>query len=133
MKVSSLFDLISDGRDLLTFFEGVSSREQLISRLERLKREGTDELLECVEGLQMAIASALGDTLEMSASFDDEPEPDVGLDAELDKIAAEEGEEEDEEENEGEESAAEPAEVEKPNPADPPAPEDPKNDVQPPG
>lgn len=127
MKVSSLFDIISDGRDLLTFFEGVSSREQLVSRLERLKREGTDELLECVESLQLSIAAALGDTLEMSAVLDDEPEPDVGLDAELDKIAEEN---EDEEEQE---SPAEPAEVEKQNPAGPPAPEDPKNDVQPPG
>ena len=39
MKVSSLFDLIADSRDLVEFFDGVNSKEQLVSRLERLKRQ----------------------------------------------------------------------------------------------
>jgi hypothetical protein len=114
MKVSSLFDLITDGRDLLGFFEGVDTTDQLVSRLERLKRQGADEMLECVEGLRASVTSALGDTLEMSAVLDDDDEEDNSeLDAELDKIANEE----------------EDTEVEKPNPPDPPAEEKPKIDV----
>lgn len=115
MKISSLFDLITDGRDLLDFFEGVDTKEQLVSRLERLKRQAPDEILECVEGLRTSVAAALADTLEMSAVLDDEEETDLGIDTELDQIAKDE----------------EDAEVENPNPQTPPATEKPKDDVTP--
>ena len=71
MKVSSLFNLISDASDTIDFFEGVESAEQLVSRLERLKHTNTDELLECLDGLRSSTIEALEDTLEMSASRDE--------------------------------------------------------------
>lgn len=127
MKVSSLFDLITDSRDLLDLFARVETSEQLVSRLERLKRQGTDELLECIQGLRGSVTSALDDTLEMSAVLDESDEmPSPELDAELDKIAAEA------EDAEDAEDAAENPE-EKQNPPEPPPAEDPKIDVPPAG
>jgi hypothetical protein len=89
MKVSSLFGPISEGRDLLECFAEIYTKEQLVSRLERLKRQGTDELLLCIEGLRAAITDSLNDTLEMSADLDDEDETDPLIDAALEKIAME--------------------------------------------
>ena len=37
MKLSSLFTVITDANDVLDFFEGVDTTDQLVSRLERLK------------------------------------------------------------------------------------------------
>jgi len=89
MKVSSLFGPISEGRDLLELFAEVYTKEQLVSRLERLKRQGTEELLLCIEGLRAAITTSLNDTLEMSADLEDMEESDPVLDAALEKIAEE--------------------------------------------
>jgi len=72
MKFKSLFHLVEDAKDLLDYLEGVGNRDQLVSRLERLKREGADDLLACVEGLRASVTDALDDTLEMSAALDDE-------------------------------------------------------------
>ena len=80
MQIKSLFNLISDGKDLLDLFTGVEDDEQLVSRLERIKRHVIDaskqqepsDLLLCLEGLRNSIGSALDDTLEMSASLDDD-------------------------------------------------------------
>ena len=92
MKVSSLFNLISDASDTIDFFEGVESAEQLVSRLERLKHTNTDELLECLDGLRSSTIEALEDTLEMSASRDEpggDEEDDTLSDEELDNLVAE--------------------------------------------
>jgi hypothetical protein len=92
MKVSSLFNIITDGSDLLDLFTHVDSPEQLVSRLERLKRQGTEELLSCIEGLRSSIAEALDDTIELSPSLDDddEEEDDLLSDEEIAGIADEE-------------------------------------------
>ena len=118
MKIASLFNLVADSQDLLEFFERVETPEQLVTRIDRLKHGDNPELLlDCVQGLRAAVQEALDDTLEMSASLDDgeDEEGDLGIDAELDKIAAE----------------AEVAEPEKPNPEPPPAEEVAKSDVTP--
>ena len=90
MKISSLFDLITDANDILDFFDRVSSPEQLVSRLERLKRQGAPELYACLEGLRGSVTSALNDTLEMNAALDEPTSDDdivfedaLKLDAEL--------------------------------------------------
>jgi hypothetical protein len=88
MKVSSFFNLITDGNDVLEFFDRVETVDQLVSRLERLKRQGGEELLLCLDGLRASITKALDDTLEMNAApFDDEEEeeePEYGdLDSEI--------------------------------------------------
>jgi hypothetical protein len=86
MQVSSLFDLIAESRNVLDLFDGVETRDQLVSRLERLKKgpEASD-LMESIDGLRYAVAAALKDTLEMSASID---ESDDSLDEELEKLTA---------------------------------------------
>lgn len=70
MKVASLFDLVADSKNILDFFERVETAEQLISRLERLKRQGTTELLDSLAELRTSIDNVLMDTLEMSALAD---------------------------------------------------------------
>ena len=133
MKVSSFFDLLSEGRDLLEPFEDVFNKEQMISRLERLKRQGAEELLLRVEGMRAAITEALDDTLEMSAVIDESPEPESDIDDVLDKIAEES--EIPETQNpaspdEAGDAIPDTAAAEKPIPETGAA-EDPKNDVQP--
>lgn len=78
MKIRSLFDLVQDSRDVVDFFEGVENQEQMISRLERIKKREFNELLACVDALRISIDSALEDTLEMSGSgIDDTDENDA--------------------------------------------------------
>lgn len=94
MRISSLFDIITDANDLLDLFDGVESSEQLVSRLDRLKRQGKDEMFACIQGLRGSVTSALNDTLEMNASLDepevDDTDEDLGnLDAELADLDAE--------------------------------------------
>jgi hypothetical protein len=72
MKFKSLFNMSADVTDLLSFFEDVESPEQLISRLERLKRGSAEEMMTCIEGLRHSLTAAMDDTLEMSASLDDD-------------------------------------------------------------
>ena len=76
MKVSSLFTVITDANDVLDFFEGVETTDQLVSRLDRLKRQATDDLLDCLYALKSSIATALDDTLEMSADLGEPDEED---------------------------------------------------------
>ena len=83
MKVSSLFTIITDGNDVLYFFDGVETADQLVSRLDRLKRQGTDTLLDCLYALRSSIASTLNDTLEMSPDLS-EPDSDDNLGKPLD-------------------------------------------------
>lgn len=83
MKIRSLFDIVQDSRDVVDFFEGVENQEQMISRLERIKKREFNELLACVDALRISIDSALEDTLEMSGSGNDEEEEDSDEDGDL--------------------------------------------------
>ena len=99
MQIKSLFNLISDSKDLLDLFTGVEDDEQLVSRLERIKRlvieaskqQEPSDLLLCLDGLRNSVGAILDDALEMSASLD-EPDDDLGV--ELDEIVGQEGESE---------------------------------------
>lgn len=85
MKMSSVFNVITDGKDVLAYFEGVEDKDQLVSRLERLKRADAEEILACIDGLRMSISELLNDTLEMNASSpfsEDDDDDDSGLDLE---------------------------------------------------
>lgn len=88
MKIGNLFDLLTDARDVLEFFEGCHNREQLVSRLERLKRQGSEELMECIDGLRVSVDRTFEDTLEMSASLDDKDDDvaDNDIDKELEEL-----------------------------------------------
>jgi hypothetical protein len=79
MKIGRLIDLTNDASDLLDFFEGVETQEQLVSRLERLKRGATEELLACIEGLRASNQSFRDDTVEPSGTLGDEDEPEEDL------------------------------------------------------
>jgi len=72
MKTRSLFDLLTDARDVVDFFERVETSEQMVSRLERIKRGEADDFLTCVEALRVSIEAALEDTLELSAGLESE-------------------------------------------------------------
>ena len=77
MKIGSLFDLFTDSRDLCALFEGVDTREQLVSRLERLKHNDPDHTLHIVEGLRISLNQMYNDTFEPTASIDDSDDSDL--------------------------------------------------------
>ena len=93
MKVSSLFNMATDLSDMLDFFEGVETTDQLISRLDRLKRQA-DHLLDCIYAAKSSAATFLDDTLEISPLNEPDEEDnltgDLGVDDELENLAAEE-------------------------------------------
>ncbi len=87
MQVGKLFALVADAQDIYDFFDGVETREQLVSRLELLKRQDTEDLLACLLALPSSLNNLLTDTLELSPSLDDGGE-DESLDKELEELAA---------------------------------------------
>lgn len=83
MKFSSLFALITNATDLLDFFEGVETTDQLISRLDRLKRGGAaDGILDCLYALKGSVAEALDDTLEIPSDLG-EPDEEESLEGSI--------------------------------------------------
>lgn len=91
MKIKHLFHLITDASDLLDLFDQVDTRDHLISRLDLLKRQDTNELLSCLEGLRQSANECLEDTLETGGTLDDvDEDDDLGIEAELEEIAREE-------------------------------------------
>ena len=90
MKIGTLFNLITDVSDVLDFFQRVDAEDQLVSRLERLKRQGTDALLSCLESLRTSLTVMLRDTLEMSSSLDGSEREDLDIDETLANLTAEE-------------------------------------------
>jgi hypothetical protein len=89
MKIGKLFDLVTDSKDLLDLFSGVETTEQMTSRLERLRKERSEQVLECINGLRISTTALLDDALEMNASLDDDTDVDGDLDAELAKLESE--------------------------------------------
>ena len=51
MKIQSLFDLLQDAQDLLSFFDGVTNKNQMISRLETLKRQAPENLFDTIDAM----------------------------------------------------------------------------------
>jgi hypothetical protein len=86
MKISSLFDLLTDASNVLDFFEQVETPEQLVSRLEHLKRRGCKDLLACLDGLRGSVADVLDDSLEVSALG--QPGPDTETEISDEELAA---------------------------------------------
>jgi hypothetical protein len=76
MKISSLVNLIVDAEDVLDFFsdketgELLTTPDQLISRLDLLKRKGSSEFLLALEGLRSSTSAAMADTIETSGTID---------------------------------------------------------------
>jgi len=76
MKVSSLLGVYNSARNLLDFFEDVQTVEQLVSRLERLKKTKQEELLDSIDDLREAAVVLADDTFEMGGSSTDDLEED---------------------------------------------------------
>jgi hypothetical protein len=85
MKFGTLFELVSDAKDLLDLFEGVDNKDQMISRLEKLKRQAPDELLACTVGLHASVNAAMNESIDMSPSLDEDEITDE-IDAEIKKL-----------------------------------------------
>lgn len=77
MKLGSLFNLVTDAQDVLDLFEGVENVDQLHGRLRRINQIEADDLLTCLASLQVSIAKALDDTLEMNPDLDEPEEEDA--------------------------------------------------------
>ena len=91
MKISSLFSLLTNATGFLDFFEGIDTREQLVSRLERLKHQGTEELLDSIYTARGSIEEMLDDTIETSAPLEGPDETtfeDTIMDEELENLAS---------------------------------------------
>jgi hypothetical protein len=94
MKLSSIFNLVTDGQDVLDLFDGVDNVDQLRGRLRRLSQLEADDLLTCLDGLRTSVAALLRDTLEVSPNLPDledlgddlEGAPDI--DRDLEDVAA---------------------------------------------
>jgi hypothetical protein len=78
MKLSSLFNVITDAQDLLDLFDGVTSVDQLRGRLRRVSQLEAEDLLTCLEGLLSSVAAALNDTLEVSPDLGETEDDDPG-------------------------------------------------------
>jgi hypothetical protein len=97
MKLSVIFNLVTDGQDVLDLFHGVNNVDQLRGRLRRLSQIEADDLLTCLDGLRTSISATLNATLEMNADIGDpedeleEESPDLpGIDSELGDLGDEE-------------------------------------------
>lgn len=74
MKIQDLFDLLRSVDDFLSYFENVNTPQQLVSRLEQLKRQDPEGLFDCLEDLRMAEAAALEANLELGGALVSEPD-----------------------------------------------------------
>jgi hypothetical protein len=74
MKMQSLFDILQDAQDILSFFEGVTTTEQMVSRLNRLKQQAGEDLFDTVESLRMSVGAALEDQMELGGTLGDSSE-----------------------------------------------------------
>ena len=98
MKIANLYNVLTDASNLLDFFERVETPEQLVSRLERLRRQDSKNMMDCIDGLRGSVADTLDDNLELMelsaplGSTDSNPDDD-GIDGLSDAdIASLEGE-----------------------------------------
>lgn len=95
MKMRALFNLVEDAQGISDLFARVESPEQMVSTLERVKKQHAPEFLELIESLRFSLEAVFSDTLELGGTidegdFDGEPNEGEGEDL-LGKIEAEEG------------------------------------------
>lgn len=86
MKFRSMFELVGDAKDVVDFFGDVESIEQMISKLERIKRREPEEFLVCIQSLKLSIDTALDDTFEMGGGGDLDEEDDNLDDEEISEL-----------------------------------------------
>jgi hypothetical protein len=69
MKMRTLFNLIEDADEIAGLFAKVETPEQMVSLLERLKKQGATEFLDSVQSLRLSLQAAMEDTLEIGGSI----------------------------------------------------------------
>jgi len=79
MKIRSLFELVSDSKDIADFFENVESPEQMVSALERIKKREVVDFLTCIQTLRISLEQLVEDTLEMSGFEPEEDEEELEI------------------------------------------------------
>lgn len=84
MKIQELFDLLAASQDFISIFDGVETTSQLVSRLERLKREDVEGILQDLNTLRLATGTALEANLELGGSLGDEDDEPSDLEEALD-------------------------------------------------
>ena len=95
MKIRELFDLLGAAEDFLSFWDGVETVDQVVSRLEHLKRAAPEDLLEDLQTLRICTTSAFAANLELGGSLDESPKSDdnddLGLGDLLSQLESPEG------------------------------------------
>lgn len=69
MKMRTLFNLIEDADEITSLFSKVETPEQMVSLLERLKKQGAAEFLDSIQSLRLSLQSAMEDTLEIGGAL----------------------------------------------------------------
>jgi hypothetical protein len=69
MKIQELFDLLGAAQDHLSYFDGVQTPTQVISRLEHLKHQDPEYFMEDLNALRIATQAALSANLELGGSL----------------------------------------------------------------
>jgi hypothetical protein len=69
LKFRELFDLFRDGDELLAYFDGVTTPQQLVSRLEQLKRQDPEGMFDALENLRMSHDNALEANIELGGAL----------------------------------------------------------------
>jgi len=77
MKFRNLFNLIEDTQEICAVFESVETPEQMVSILERLKKQAPQHLLELVNSLRMSTEAVLADSLEPTGTLGEGDGPDA--------------------------------------------------------
>ena len=78
MLIQQLFDLIGSAQDIANYFDGVTTPQQLASRLETLKRgEIPQDLFEDLEALRLSTAAALSANIELGGTIGGDEKDDV--------------------------------------------------------
>ena len=69
MKIQELFDLLGAAEDFLSFWEGVETVDQMISRLEHLKRADPEGLLDDLQSLRICTSAAFAANIELGGAL----------------------------------------------------------------
>ena len=69
MKMRTLFNLIEDADEITNLFSKVETPEQMVSILERLKKQGASEFLESIQSLRLSLQATMEDTLEIGGTI----------------------------------------------------------------
>jgi hypothetical protein len=78
MLIQQLFDQLGNAQDILAYFDGVTTPQQLASRFEMLKRgENPLEFFEDLEALRISTANALSANIELGGSLESEEKDEV--------------------------------------------------------